>query len=95
MQTSLPKPKITSANTSASGSVTIEWKKVTPATKYYIYRSTSPNGTYEKIGETTALKFADKKTAKGTTYYYKVAAVTKNRAGLEILSSKSTYKTSK
>ncbi len=60
-------PSITLSNT-ASG-VKISWKKVSGATKYYIYR----NG--KKIAGTKKVSYVDKKAKKnGAKYRYKVAA---------------------
>lgn len=58
---------------------TLEWKKVKKAKKYVIYRSTSKNGEYKKIGTTKALSFADKKAKMHKTYYYKVKALRRYR----------------
>lgn len=54
---------------------TVSWKKVSGANDYYVYRSTSKNGTYSYIGHTKSTKFQNKKLKKGKTYYYKVSAV--------------------
>lgn len=66
-------------------SVKLSWKAVDWAEQYIIYRSTAINGTYTKIkhlrsteGEYLAnnkWKFTDKSCDTGTTYYYKVRAV--------------------
>ena len=44
------------------------------ATKYYIYRSETKNGSYNKIGETTATTYVDDELVFGQTYYYKAKA---------------------
>lgn len=54
--------------------VRIRWTKVSGASKYTIYRSSSKNGVYKRIGTTSGNRFVDKKTACGKKYYYKVAA---------------------
>ena len=47
----------------------------TGATKYLIYRSTSKDGTYSKVGELTAAgTYKDTNLTPGKTYYYKVKA---------------------
>lgn len=67
-------------NTIKSGVVPIKitYSKVSGAAKYSIYRSTSPSGTYKKIGTSKTTTFKDKTAKAGKTYYYKVAAVDKN-----------------
>lgn len=60
-----------------SGSRKLTWNKVEKAGKYVVYRSTSKNGEYEKIGTTKQLSYTDKKVQKGKTYYYKVGAYRK------------------
>ena len=55
-------------------SVTVSWKD-TGVAGYYVYRSTSENGTYSKIATVTAASsYTDKGLTKGKTYYYKVEA---------------------
>lgn len=55
---------------------TITIGNIETATKYYIYRATSKNGTYTKIKTLTAsegeLKYIDKDISFNETYYYKV-----------------------
>ena len=59
--------------------VVIQYKKAANAKKYLIYRSTKKSSAYKKISTTAKLKYTDKTTVAGTTYYYKVrAANTKN-----------------
>ena len=59
----------------ASGKPYIYWSAVDGAGKYYVYRSTSKDGTYEYIGYTTKNNYTDNKAVAGTTYYYKVKAI--------------------
>ena len=61
--------------------VTLKWKKVAKAKKYYVYRSTKKSSGYKKIATTTKRTYTDKKAKKRTTYYYKVQATAKNAAG--------------
>lgn len=68
---------ITSAKKTSYNSITVKWEKVSGASAYAIYRSTSAKGTYERIGTVKTGKtlfYTDKKRACGKTYYYKVAA---------------------
>ncbi|MDE6296733.1 MAG: fibronectin type III domain-containing protein, partial [Muribaculaceae bacterium] len=58
--------------------VRVRWNEVSNATSYYIYKSTSANGTYSKIGETSyaSYGYADSNApTNGGTAYYKVKAV--------------------
>lgn len=54
--------------------VRITWSSVSGATGYYVYRSTSANGTYSKIGTTSNSYLSDSNVKVGNTYYYKVKA---------------------
>jgi fibronectin type 3 domain-containing protein len=59
--------------------VTLTWHEPVPVpgvkvTKYYIYRSTTPNGDYVKIGSSTELKYEDHIVQSGRVYYYRVTA---------------------
>lgn len=67
----------TAVNT-ASG-IKVKWSKVTGATGYYVYRSTSSSSTGDLVGTVTSgstLNYTDTSTAakSGTTYYYSVKA---------------------
>ena len=81
------------SSVSKKGKVT--WKKAAYATKYYVYRATSKNGKYTKIGTSTTTSFTDSKAKNGKTYYYKVVAVATNDAGVTVESAKSAYKSAK
>jgi len=62
--------------------------------KYIVYRATSKNGKYTKIGTTTKTSYTDSKNLKsGKTYYYKIKGF-KNIDGEKVYSAFST-KTSK
>lgn len=56
------------------GNIKLSWKAVDGAPGYNIYRSTSKNGTYEKIGTSSKNSYIDKTAAVNTYYYYKIAA---------------------
>ena len=55
-------------------SVKIGWNKVNGADKYEVFRSTSENGSYVKVGTTNSLNYTSTKVISGQTYYYKVKA---------------------
>ena len=59
----------------STGKPYIKWTAVSGASKYYVYRSTSKDGTYEYIGYTTKTNYTDSKANAGYTYYYKVQAI--------------------
>lgn len=93
--TTVSKPASTSITSIKAGKqkATIYWKKASNATGYYLYRSTSANGTYKKIATVTGkTSYTDKKSLKSKhTYYYKVISFRKS--GSKVLRSKaSPYK---
>lgn len=74
------KPKITSVKSTAYNKLKVSWNRVPGAEKYYIYRSTSKKGGYEKvktIQNGTTVSWTDSKVTTGKTYYYKIKAVVK------------------
>ena len=68
-------PEITVSNNTTSGKPKISWGAVDGAEKYYVYRSTSKNGTYKKLSTTTKTSITNKSAKAGTKYFYKVRAV--------------------
>ena len=65
---------VISAEAGQSGKSKISWEKVTGAKQYTVYRATSENGKYSKLGTTKSNTYEDKKAAVGKTYFYKVIA---------------------
>lgn len=64
-----------------SKKVTVNWKKTTGASGYYIYRASSAKGKYSRIKTISSgktVKYTDSKVKKGKTYYYKVVPYGKN-----------------
>lgn len=57
----------------SKGKVKITWKGVSGVNKYTVYRSTSKDGEYKKIGTVKSKTFTDKTVKKGKTYYYRIA----------------------
>jgi len=55
--------------------VTISWSSVSGASYYRVYASTSFDGTYTAVNETTNLNYTDTNTTSPMIMYYKVAAV--------------------
>lgn len=71
----LEKAAITSAKNSAKKTVKLTWNKVSGASGYEVYRSTSKNGAYKLVKTVTSgSSYKDTKLSKGKTYYYKVRA---------------------
>lgn len=63
-----------SATVVSSTQVYLTWSAVS-ANFYYVYRSTSPYGTYAIVGSPTTAYYNDSTVSANTTYYYKVVAV--------------------
>lgn len=74
----LPAPVVT-GSLSQSGKPTLAWGEVRGAESYKVYRATSKNGTY-KLMKTVKDKttYTNTNFSAGTTYYYKVKAVSSN-----------------
>ena len=71
-----PKPSITTV--ASSGKPKLTWDSVQGASSYEIYRATSTDGTYSKIGSTQETSYTDKKATEENKYYYKVKAICGN-----------------
>lgn len=84
-------PKLTGVTNSAAGQMTVKWNKVSIAQNYRIYRATSKNGKYTKIASVSGdnTSYVDKNKKKGTTYYYKVKAVSVSDNGWKVESAAS------
>jgi fibronectin type 3 domain-containing protein len=59
-----------------SSTVQLSWSNVVGASSYKVYRSTNPEGDFKLQGEVTEPLYKDVQLYQGTTYTYKVAAVT-------------------
>ena len=70
---------IKGSNVTSSGKIKLTWDKIDNAAKYQVYRSTSSDGSYSKVGTVTELKFEDSSAVPGKKYYYKVRGL--NSAG--------------
>ena len=68
------RPVVKPSYVGASGKPYIYWDAVDGANRYYVYRSTTKDGTYSFLGSTAKLNYTDSKADAGTTYYYKVKA---------------------
>lgn len=71
----------TSKITMSTTSVTLKWKKVSEATGYEIFRSTSKNSGYKKvktISKNSTLSWKNTGLTKNTKYYYRIRAYKKS-----------------
>lgn len=70
-------PVMNSAVAADDGSIDLVWKSMSSADKFYVYRATSKDGTYKKIGTAKqgSIGYQDKDVKKYKTYWYKVKAV--------------------
>jgi hypothetical protein len=64
--------------TSKKKQVTLKWKKVTGAKKYFIYMSKNGKSGWKKVGTTTKTTYVYKKGTVGKKLYFRVQAVTAN-----------------
>ena len=62
------------------GDPKLTWNAVAGAGKYEVYRATSKNGTYTKMFTTTNRSYTNTNARAGTTYYYKVKAISRVRS---------------
>ncbi len=73
--TSLKKVSGVTATPQHSNKIKLEWKKVSGATSYNIYRSASKNGTYTQIKSgVKSTSYTDNNLTEGKRYYYKICA---------------------
>ena len=68
-------PVVKIGHSAASGKPMLTWNAVSGATSYKVYRATSQKGTYSLLGTVTATSYTNTGAKAGTTYYYKVKAV--------------------
>lgn len=65
-------PVIATVKSTISKRAVLTWKKVTGASKYTVYYSTSKNGTYKAAGITTSTTYTVNNLKGNTTYYFKI-----------------------
>ncbi|TGE31863.1 cell wall-binding repeat-containing protein [Desulfosporosinus sp. Sb-LF] len=63
------------ATVASINQINLTWDPISSATYYYVYRSTSPYGTYSIVAVPTTTNYTDPNLSINTTYYYKVQAV--------------------
>ena len=74
---SIPAPTgVSASNGSYTSYIQVSWDSVSSTATYAIYRSTSENGTYLQIADSSSLSYNDTLPIIGNTYYYKIKACT-------------------
>lgn len=61
--------------TSMSSGLQLDWNGVTGAVSYRLYRATSENGVYTRVGGTDKLSYLDTSAVESVTYYYRVTVL--------------------
>lgn len=74
-----PIPSKPTVKNTTSTSISISWPSVDEADGYYVWRNTSPTGTYTRIGPVASTTYTNLGLKANTQYYYKVSAF--NAAG--------------
>lgn len=68
----LGKATITSVKTDGAGRLKVTWAAVPGAARYIVYRGTSANGSYKKLGTTASLTHVSTGLTRGRNYFFKV-----------------------
>jgi len=74
----LSPPENITARTRPSGSIVLNWNKVSAETSYKIYRTVGSPDNFTLIGSSGNTSYIDNAVTVGTTYYYKIASVKNN-----------------
>ena len=64
--------------TSADGAVSLTWTSSYGATSYKILRSLTSGSGFAQVGTSTTASYADTSVTNGTTYFYKISAISPN-----------------
>lgn len=67
-------PKVNKVEAVGAKSIKITWSKVSGATGYALYRSTSQTGSWTRLATVKGTSYTDSTAIPGTTYYYTVKA---------------------
>ena len=73
-KTVLTAPAAPKAAALTYNSIKLTWGKVTGASRYEIWRATSPTGSYKPVAATSSASYTNKSLSTGTAYYYKIRA---------------------
>ena len=71
----IPMPANVTATAVSPTQINTAWDTLLNATAYMVYRSTTPDGTYQYVGTTNDSVYSDMGLMPNTTYYYKVSAI--------------------
>lgn len=71
----VPMPTNVIATPVSQTQINTTWNPVPNAMAYAVYRSTTPDGTYQYVGTASGPAYSDTGLTPGTTYYYRVAAI--------------------
>ena len=74
----LAQPQITVSNVEASGKIKIAWNAIEGAESYEVWRATTEDGSYQRISSPSKTSLTNISITAGTTYYYKVKAISSN-----------------
>ncbi len=76
------------------GQATLSWKKVSGATGYVLYKSSTKNGPYQrvKVLKKTKTTYTETNLESGSTYYYKIRAYATGYNGKNIYGRPSSYR---
>ena len=81
------------ATTNGSNYTKVSWEAVAGATKYYLYKATSANGSYELVAsfDSGTLSYVDKNVTAGKTVFYKTKCYNGQNTSVFSASKKSTF----
>ncbi|WP_052352897.1 rhamnogalacturonan lyase family protein [Neobacillus dielmonensis] len=77
-----------------SADIDVSWIPVLGIEKYNIYRSSTPNGEYTKVGTSTIPEFTDSTAPIGTSYYKVTAVNSEGESNLPIVAAEETINSS-
>ena len=75
----LSAPTAKASNIAKTGKIKVTWDAVEGADEYAVYRSTSEKGSYKKMITVTGTSYTNTSAKAGTTYYYKVKALSDDK----------------
>lgn len=79
----LPQPVLKRSNVADTGKVKISWDAIDGAAKYEVYRATSENGSYKKLGTAKGTSYVNNSAEAGRLNYYKVKAIHEKKSSAD------------